>query len=289
MDGVYLKRPKGDPVPVAVVSAVLTSVEGAAAGGVAVMRDMTREREVERMKSEFLSNISHELRTPLTPIKGYAEILGRKDIPPEKAHKFAAGILESTARLERIVHLLVDFSAMEAGRLSPKSTSIDIITLLGDLTTEWTARASKHSVSSDVPNSLPHVVGDERLLRRSIEEVLDNAVKFSPSGGSIRLSAKEKPSANGVPAQVAITISDEGIGIPPEDVGRIFSDFQQLDGSETRAYGGLGLGLAFVRRIIEAHHGSVDVKSAPDEGTMFTITVPAVKEQAPDVASENPL
>ena len=275
VDGIYLARPGTDPVPVAVVSAVLPAPEGGPSGGVAVLRDMTREREVERMKSEFLSNISHELRTPLTPIKGYAEILGKKDIPPEKAQKFAGGILESTARLERIVALLVDFSAMEAGRLSPKSTSVDIASLVSNIAKDWEARTSQHSVSIEIPASLPPVVGDERLLRRSIEEVLDNAVKVSPRGGAIRVEAHRRGSGNGAAGQIAISISDEGIGISPEDVGRIFSDFQQLDGSETRAYGGLGLGLAFVRRIIEAHDGSIDVKSVPDRGTTFTITIPA--------------
>ncbi|HYN36782.1 MAG TPA: histidine kinase dimerization/phospho-acceptor domain-containing protein, partial [Actinomycetota bacterium] len=117
VDGVYLARKLGDAVPVTVDSAVLRAPDGTPVGGVAVFRDMTREREIERMKSEFLSNISHELRTPLTPIKGYAQILGGKEMPPEKTKQFAGGILESTARLERIVELLVDFSALEAGRL----------------------------------------------------------------------------------------------------------------------------------------------------------------------------
>ena len=274
VDGVYLKR-GNDLVPVAVVSAVLPGVEGGISGAVAVLRDMTREREVERMKTEFLSNISHELRTPLTPIKGYAEILGHKDIPPDKAKKFALGILESTGRLERIVQLLVDFSAMEAGRLAPKTTSVDIGSIVNSLATEWAARSPRHAVEADVASTLPSVVGDERLLRRSLEEVLDNAVKFSPSGGTIKLRATGTEAANGHRGEVQISISDEGIGIMPEDMGKIFSDFQQLDGSETRSYGGLGLGLAFVQRIIEAHEGSIDVESQPNEGTRLTITIPA--------------
>jgi two-component system sensor histidine kinase VicK len=277
VDGIYIARKDRDPVPVTVVSAVLPGVESGASGGVAVLRDMTREREVERMKTEFLSNISHELRTPLTPIKGYAEILAKHDVDPAKARKFASGILESTTRLERIVQLLVDFAAMEAGRLAPKTTAIDVASMVNSLADEWKARSPLHSIVTDVNAELPEVVGDERLLRRSLEEVLDNAVKFSPSGGTIRLEATGHPSGNGHLAEVAITISDEGIGISPDDMGRIFSDFQQLDGSETRAYGGLGLGLAFVRRIIEAHDGSVVVESQPDRGTRLTITIPAAR------------
>jgi two-component system sensor histidine kinase VicK len=274
VDGIFLE-PEGErPIPVTVVSAPLTDEQGGAVGGVLVMRDMTREREVERMKTEFLSNISHELRTPLTPIKGYAEILGRKDVPPHKAEKFVQGILESTARLERIVELLVDFSAMEAGRLEPHSKSIDLTAMGNSLAKEWAARTDRHEVVADIVSEPQMVVGDERLLRRSIEEVLDNAVKFSPYGGTVTLEVK--PAAgNGRGDLVEVSVTDEGIGIPPEDLSRIFWDFQQLDGSETRAYGGLGLGLAFVQRIVEAHDGSVRVESRPTEGTRLTIAIPA--------------
>ena len=275
-DNVFLEQPDGHAIPVAVVSAPLTGEDGEAAGGVLVMRDMTREREVERMKTEFLSNISHELRTPLTPIKGYAEILGRKDIPPDKVQKFVAGILESTTRLERIVQLLVDFSAMEAGRMAPRSTTVDLSSMVEELAIEWSKRSDRHAVVTEIGTEVPNVVGDELLLRRSIEEVFDNALKFSPYGGTITVEVKGA-SANGSAGgrQVEISISDEGIGIPSEDIPRIFSDFHQLDGSETRTYGGLGLGLAFVQRIIHAHDGSVTVVSEPQKGTRLTIAIPA--------------
>jgi signal transduction histidine kinase len=229
------------------------------------------------MKSEFLSNISHELRTPMTPIKGYAEILGRKDLPPGKTQQFAKGILDSTARLERIVQLLVDFSAMEAGRLSPKTTPVDVGALVTNVAAQWEEKTPGHQFVVDVKARLPKVLGDERLLRRSLEEILDNAVKFSPDGGTIKLEARGAQSANGGPRRraVEVSVTDEGIGISPDDLHKIFSDFHQLDGSETRTYGGLGLGLAFVRRILEAHSGSVEVDSEPDEGTRFTMTIPA--------------
>lgn len=275
--GVFLSRRVGESVPIAVTSAVLRDDEGQLAGAVAVVRDMTREREIERMKSEFLANISHELRTPLTPIKGYAEILARKDVPPERMRGFVNGILESTERLERIVGLLVDFSAMEAGRLSPRNAPVDVGDILKKLGEEWAKRSTRHEVVIDVRARLPKVVGDERLLRRSFEEVIDNAVKFSPDGGVIKLVAKGASGANGQPKKrfVAVTVSDEGIGIQEKDLSRIFSDFHQLDGSETRTYGGLGLGLAFVQRIVEAHSGSISVESVPDEGTSLTISIPA--------------
>jgi two-component system sensor histidine kinase VicK len=285
--GVFIQRKGTDPVPVSVVSAALRTEEGETEGGVAVLRDMTREREVERMKSEFLSNISHELRTPLTPIKGYAEILDKKEVPPAKLKQFTRGILESTGKLERIVELLVDFAALEAGRLSPRSASVDLAAIVEKLASDWEKKTPRHTVLAALDDGLPKVVGDERLLRRSLEEILDNAVKFSPDGGTITLAVESEERRNGDERRrrsrsVAVTVSDEGIGIPAEDMPKIFSDFQQLDGSETRSYGGLGLGLAFVRRIVEAHDGTVSVESELDHGTRLTVTLPAAQVDTKD-------
>jgi PAS domain S-box-containing protein len=284
VDNIYIARRNGDRVSIAAVGAVLKDDEGAITGGVTVLRDMTREREVERMKSEFLANISHELRTPLTPIKGYAEILGRKDLPREKTVKFVAGILESTGRLERIVELLVDFSAMEAGRLAPRAKPVDIKEMLDQLAFDWKIRAPNHTFEVDVPTKLPEVAGDERLLRRSLQEVIDNAVKFSPRGGRVTLAAKGSGTEDRERRYrtVQVIITDEGIGIHPEDISKVFTDFHQLDGSETRSYGGLGLGLAFVQRIVEAHGGTATVDSVVDRGTTMTITLPAARGRRPD-------
>ena len=121
----------GRHVPVAVTGAPLRDAVGETVGRVVVLRDTSREHEAERMKSEFLANVSHELRTPLTPIKGYTEILRRKQFPRKKAETFLDGIMESTKRLERIVEILVDFAAMEAGRLKPHLEPIDLKTFLG--------------------------------------------------------------------------------------------------------------------------------------------------------------
>ncbi|MGH2819471.1 MAG: sensor histidine kinase, partial [Actinomycetota bacterium] len=267
-----------DPRPVAITSAVLRDADGRVTGAVAVIRDMTREFEVERMKSQFLANISHELRTPLTPIKGYAELLGRLEVPSDNAERFVQGILDSTRRLERIVELLVDYAALEGGRLSPRSGSVDLGSMVEELAGELKRRAPQYEVTAQITRGLPRVSGDARLLRRSLEEILDNAVKFSPQGGRIRLEARG-PDGNGRRRRfVEVVISDEGIGIAPEHLDQIFSDFHQVDGSETRTYGGLGLGLAFVQRIVEAHDGRVGVESRPDRGTTLTITIPVSTE-----------
>ena len=280
---VYVERRYGSPVPIAVTSAVLRDERDNVAGAVAVMRDMSREHEIDKMKNEFLSNISHELRTPLTPIKGYSELLTRSDLPPEKAAVFARGILDSTQRLERIVSLLVDYAAIESGRLAPRTSSVEIATLLEGLVQEWSGRSARHRFVTQVAGALPRITGDERLLRRSIEEVLDNAVKFSPEGGTITLGARlqrDSVTPGNGSGVVEVTVTDEGIGIPPEAAARIFSDFHQIDASETRTFGGLGLGLALVQRIVAAHHGEVRVSSEPEKGTRLTIAVP-VAHRAP--------
>jgi signal transduction histidine kinase len=176
------------------------------------------------------------------------------------------------------VELLVDFSAMEAGRMAPRTAKVDLGAMVIALSDGWREHAPSHTISIAVSESLPAVLGDERLLRRCIEEIVDNAIKFSPSGGTVAVSARRNQ--NGVIADgVELTISDQGIGISAEDISRIFSDFQQLDGSETRSYGGLGLGLAFVQRIVEAHGGTVAVDSKLNEGTTFTIVLPGVAEE----------
>ncbi len=274
--GVFLERTRRSPIPIAVTSAVLRGEDGEVAGGVAVLRDMTQAREVERMKSDFLSNISHELRTPLTPIKGYAEILAKKDVTSDKQRVFASGILDYTVRLERIVGLLVDFAALEAGRLAPKARLVDMAAVLQKLSAEWSDRAPRHQIVAEIEPKLDKVMGDERLLRRSIEEVIDNAVKFSPDGGEILLVARNQH-VNGASGsdKIEVSITDQGIGIDPDDAARVFSDFQQVDASVTRTYGGLGLGLAFVRRIVEAHDGTVEVDPDLTTGTRLIVRIPS--------------
>jgi len=275
--GVFLERSRRPPIPVAVTSAVLRGEAGEVAGGVAVLRDMTQEREIERIKSEFLSNISHELRTPLTPIKGYAELLTKKDVAPDKQRVFASGILNSTVRLERIVGLLVDFTALEAGRLAPKARLVDMGAVLKRLSAEWSDRASRHQFVAEIEPGLDKVMGDERLLRRSIEEVIDNAVKFSPDGGEVRLVARNHIVNGASSDRIEVSITDEGIGIDPDDAASVFGDFQQIDASATRTYGGLGLGLAFVRRIVEAHDGTVEVDLDRTTGTRLIVRIPSVE------------
>jgi signal transduction histidine kinase len=268
-------RPDGENVPVALSAGGLRGARGDVAGGVYVLRDMRREREVERMKTEFLSNISHELRTPLVPIKGFAELLRSRKVTKAQSQEFLDRILESATQLERVVDLLVSVAADEAARLTLRNEPVEIRQVVESVVDRWKGKVDgRHEINRRVARRLPIVVGDRRLLERSIDELVDNAVKYSPEGGKVTVSAAA--SANGSGPAVIITIRDEGVGIPAERQPNILEDFAQVDSSATREFGGLGLGLAFVRRIVRAHHGQVMFESSPGHGSTFSIVLPAV-------------
>ncbi|MDQ3643369.1 MAG: ATP-binding protein, partial [Actinomycetota bacterium] len=265
-------------IPVALSAGSLGKPGGAPAGGVYVLRDMRREREAERAKSELLSNISHELRTPLVPIKGYAELLLRRKVPEVKARQSLAEIVEAADRLELVVQRLLDVAAQEATPLSIRREPVAVRPLLESVVTRWKSRVDdKHPITRRTSRNLPELSGDRRLLERSIDELVDNAVKFSPAGGAVSVTATVSSNGAGdgeaAPA-VRISVRDHGIGIPDDRLDRIFEDFSQGDSSPTRQFGGLGLGLALVRRVVHAHQGELVCETAPGEGSTFTMILP---------------
>lgn len=269
---------KDQLLPVALSGAPIRSESGGVLGAVYVLRDMRRELEIERAKTEFLSNISHELRTPLTPIKGYAEMLRRdRDMPesrrlaPEKVGSFLEGILESSERLERTVDILVNFAASSAGRLVLRPEPVDVGSLVHEVCEKHRSRSDLHRVEEHV-DGRPRLMADRRLLERSLDELIDNAVKYSPEGGQVKVGAQLIGAGDG--RAVEISVADEGIGIAPSDFDRVFADFSQLDGSATRRFGGLGLGLPFVKRVVTAHNGTIDATSEPGRGSTFVIRIP---------------
>lgn len=269
----FVRRYDGVEVPVALSSAPLRGGGGGPVGRVYVLRDMTREYEVDRMKREFLSNVSHELRTPLTPIIGYSELMTRRDLPGPQAREFSASILEAARRLERIVAMLVDFSAIEGGRLRVPAEPLDVGVVVEESLAGARERSDRHRFQTDVPSGLPPVHVDASLLRRMLGELLDNAVKYSPEGGIVQVGVVSENS--GPRRMLRVQVSDQGVGIEPEDLAGIFQDFRQADSSDTRPFGGLGLGLAFVKRVAEAYGGTVAAESGPGRGSTFTFTLPA--------------
>jgi PAS domain S-box-containing protein len=282
---VLLFSPQGRWIPTSVTAAPVRDASGRVLGRVFVLRDVSRETELERMKSEFLANVSHELRTPLTPIRGYAEVLARRDVGRESTRKFAEQILSSAGRLERIVGMIVDFAALDSGRLVPQKEPVDVAGVIDEALAAWRARDDERDFRCQMPATLPPVAVDRAMLVRCLDELLDNAVKFSPGGEPVTITAALEPTE---PAQVRLSVRDRGVGIEPETAVRVFSDFYQVDATETRHFGGLGLGLALVRRILDSLDGDARVESQVGEGSTFHLLLPVAHGPAPTAPTGAP-
>lgn len=272
---VTVVRADGDEAAAVITAAPLRDATGRAAGWVFVVRDVRLEREVERMKSEFLATIGHELRTPLTPIKGYAGMLRRPHLPEERVEDFASEIERGVDQLERTVGHLVTFATMVGGRLDLERELVAVDVLLDRLVTRWRHRVdvSRYVIRRAVPADVPPVDADPQYLEQALDELVDNAVKYSPDGGAITLSAAV--SSTGGSPRVRLSVADEGVGVPPDRLSAIFDAFAQADTSATRRFGGLGLGLALVAHIARSHGGEPECESRAGEGATFSIVLPA--------------
>ncbi len=232
---------------------------------------------LDRMKSDFLNAISHELRTPLAPILGYTEILlsgGMGALPPASVRGVQA-IDESAKRLLRLIESLLAFVRLDHGGVALNREPVDLASLLIRVAETFQARVveRKQSLHVDCVKGLSPVLADPQELVMALTHLVDNATKFTPTGGTITLRAKPATTEDGKPA-VDVTVEDTGIGISPDLHGKIFERFFQVDSSPTRQFGGVGIGLAVVKQIIEAHGSRVRVESEPDRGSTFGFSLP---------------
>ena len=261
-------------IPVSVLGGPLRGPAGESAGAVFVLRDLRPEREVERMKTEFLSRIGHELRTPLTGIMGYAELLTRKTVPADRARQWHEEILKQSKALHRIVQMLEFFASSGAGRVMLRPEVLDVRSVVDEVVQRWGERVDgSHAITRRVSRGVPKVTADRRWLTLTLDELVDNAVKFSPEGGKVTVIAS--PSDKGV----ELAVIDRGKGMSPQEQELAFADFVQGDTSDTRQFGGLGLGLSLVQRVAEAHGGTVSVMSEVGKGSRFSIFLPAAPIQ----------
>lgn len=265
----WLARPGDDAIPVSVSAGPLRDVDSQSAGGVYVLRDLRREQEAERVKAEFLSRIGHELRTPLTGIMGFTELLARRGAPDEQAVAWQAETLVQSKRLLRIVEMLEFFASSSASHFNLDLQPLDLRALINDLIMRWNERLSNgHIVVQRLSRQLPVMIADRRWLTLALDELTDNAVKFSPGGGTVTMRATLAA------GMVEISVSDSGKGMSPEESDRVLAEFAQGDGSDTRQYGGLGLGLSMVQRVAVGHGGRLLFRSKQGNGSTFSILLP---------------
>jgi len=234
---------------------------------------LNRLTELNQLKSNFISNVSHELRTPLTHIKGYLDLMSDGSLGPLTIEQSDAldVLRRSENRLEEQIEELIQFSLASTGELTLILEPLNLNSLVSKVISLTTEKAANKGISLEKrgTNVLPPVKADEEKLTWVILELLDNAVKFTPAGGVVSVDTISEDKL------VKIAIMDTGIGISPKHIEEIFEPFHQLDGSVTRRYGGVGLGLALVKRIIEAHGSSIQVRSEEGQGTRVEFVLSA--------------
>jgi signal transduction histidine kinase len=248
---------------------------GSALGLGILIRDITREKEVDEMKSQLLSTVSHELRTPLASIKGFATTLLRDDVEWDDASRreFLAIIDEESDRLTELIGNLLDMSRIEAGTLRVEVEPTDLRPIVLDTAAEFRVMTHIHDIETNLPSSLPPVMADPRRARQVLRNLVENAVKYSPDGGLIVLTVRARAD------DVQISVADQGIGIEEQQLPHIFDRFYQVDSASTRKVGGSGLGLSICKAIVEAHHSSLWVESQPGVGSTFYFTLPLARSE----------
>ncbi len=231
-------------------------------------RDITARKEVERLKDELVSTVSHELRTPLTSLRGFTELMLTRDFPAEQQHRFLTIMNDEATRLTNLINNFLDLQRIESGQQPYSLANVEIAPLLRDVVALFANSSETHVFHLLAPDSLPPVRVDSGQIRQVLTNLLSNATKFSPSGGSITICAQRAGNS------VEVRISDDGIGIPTEATPHLFNKFFRVDNTTTRQINGTGLGLALVKQIIEAHQGRVWVTSELGKGSTFAFSLP---------------
>ncbi len=245
-------------------------------GAIAVFHDISRLKELERIRQDFVANVSHELRTPLTTIKGYAETLLEGAMKEEVALQFIQVIKRHTDRLTKIVEDLLTLSKIESKEFQLKMEVLSLRDLIDDVIGFVKEPAEKKKISisrNEIPSFLT-LKADRNYLEQVLINLLDNAIKYTPVGGRITISAIENNSE-----EIQFLVGDNGIGIPREDLHRIFERFYRVDKGRSQELGGTGLGLSIVKHLIQAHGGRVWAESRLGEGSTFHFTLPSLVEE----------
>jgi PAS domain S-box-containing protein len=284
-------RKDGSTIDVSISTAALHDRDGRIVGIIAVYQDITERRlaveqrqareaaeAASRAKGNFLANMSHELRTPLNAIIGFSELLQDQTFGPlsERQRRYVDNVQGSGRHLLQLVNDILDLAKIEAGRLVLEPESINLTTMLHDMQRglEPLAIAKRQSFVLEASEDLPNLIVDRGKVKQILYNLLSNAIKFTNEGGRVGVRARYSRTDHRQP-QVEIAVWDSGIGIAPEDLQRVFLEFEQLDSSYVRQQEGTGLGLALTQRLVEAHGGRIWVESKVGEGSTFTFVLPA--------------
>jgi two-component system sensor histidine kinase ResE len=246
-------------------------------GVVAVFRDVTEERTLERMRKDFVANVSHELRTPLAMMQGYGEaLLDEFGEDPQQREELTRIILDETNRMKRLVNDLLDLAQLEAGQFELHASEIDLATVLKWIGRKFQTLAHERQIDFHVhleeSDTYP-ILGDSDRLEQVFTNLIDNAFRHTPPGGSVTLSMQKE----GHFARIAV--SDTGEGIPEEDLSFIFERFYKVDKARTRSKSGTGLGLSIAKNIVQKHQGEIMVSSTVGKGTTFTVLLPLLDQE----------
>jgi two-component system phosphate regulon sensor histidine kinase PhoR len=244
---------------------------GGANGAVLVLHDITDLRRADQMRRDFVANVSHELRTPLTAIRGYVEALGEGDASPDETRRFLDVILRHALRMERLVLDLLRLARLDAGQETLESVACDTRSLLQTAVSDVMPSIERRGQRIDivVNEGAEELRGDPTKLHDVFRNLVANASTYAPGGTAIRVDASRAGD------RLAIAVSDEGPGIPEEDLSRIFERFYRVDKSRARDPGGTGLGLAIVKHLVELHGGHARAENRPEGGARFTIELSA--------------
>lgn len=249
-----------------------------------VLSDRTRERRLEQMRADFVANASHELRTPLTSLIGFIDtLIGPAADDREAQARFLPIMAEQAGRMGRLIEDLLSLSRIELTEHTPPTGELDLAVLARRSAEALGPRLAARRITLDfgVDDALPHVVGDADQLSQVLANLLDNAVKYGREGGTIRLSLRRDGPGGGKArrrAGVALSVIDDGAGIPRMHLPRLTERFYRVDAARSRAIGGTGLGLAIVKHIVNRHRGLLEIESEEGRGSSFTVWLPAVAE-----------
>ena len=263
-----LNRKDARPVPVGVTYTPLISADGGLINIIATVRDITKFRQADEIKSTFISIISHELKTPVALIKGYVSTLRREDADWDAAivQDSLQVIEEEADRLAGLIENLLDASRLQAGGMALNRSDLNLPDLARRVTERMQTQTHKHTLVASFPENFPIVLADENRIQQVLTNLVGNAIKYAPDG-EIRISGEVRPES------VIVCVSDQGPGIAPEDIPHVFDRFYRAP-DMARHTKGAGLGLFLSRAIVEAHSGTIWVDTAPGQGTRIYFSLP---------------